>query len=63
MSYLHESFLIYKCKFKFLEIMVPGDREGPQQGKPYSLMFILKKKSSPEPAGQLQSNLVQTYLA
>jgi hypothetical protein len=27
-------------------------------------MFILKKKSfSPEPASQLQSNLVQTYLA
>jgi hypothetical protein len=26
-------------------------------------MFILKKKSSPEPAVQLQSNLVQTYLA
>jgi hypothetical protein len=27
----------------------------------YIIMFILKKNSSPEPAGQFQSNLVQTY--
>jgi hypothetical protein len=24
--------------------MAPGGREGPQQGKPYSLVFISKKK-------------------
>jgi hypothetical protein len=28
----------------------------------YIIMFILKKKSSPEPAGQFKSNLVQIIL-
>jgi hypothetical protein len=32
------------CRFRIVHIMVPGGREGPQQGKPYLHVFILKKK-------------------
>jgi hypothetical protein len=34
----------------------PGGREGPPWEKPYLHVFILKTKSSQEPAGQFQSN-------
>ena len=33
----------FKCTFKFVQTMVPGGREGPQQGKPYFYVFTLKK--------------------
>jgi hypothetical protein len=35
-----------QCRFKFVHIMVPGGWMGPQKGKPYLHVFILKKKFS-----------------
>jgi hypothetical protein len=60
-EYLHESFLI-QCTFKFLEIMVSGGQGGHNRETIFTYVYI-EKKSSSEPAGQLQSNLVQTYRA
>jgi hypothetical protein len=39
--------------------MVPGSREGPQWGN-HIYICLYWKKSSPEPAGQFQSNLIST---
>jgi hypothetical protein len=40
-SYLHESFQI-KCRYRTVHIMVPEGWVGPQLGKPYLHVFILR---------------------